>query len=269
MDESDKPFKTVDIVPLVMIAVLSDVADLATDLIVAVPVVGQVAYIGNTFLISPIVWGTIQGWFLWKVGFGAPGLINVAGGIGNVIGLPGSETASVLIAIYLANHRWAAALATKAMPGGVVGKVTAKVGTAGAEVGAPAAGAGKTAAATKERAPATGIETAGEAAEVGARGAEGAAAGERAGEITEATFGAEAPGEVKELEAVKKPMEEPPEPELKPEGGDETPGKVLKFTKRTPEPEQGRGEGEGQGGLVDLRGNDVDLRKQGQERKVA
>lgn len=107
MDENtnDKPFDTVSIVLLVIIAGGSDVADAVTLLIAAVPVIGQIAYLGNAFLISPIVWATIQLWFIIKLrSFGVSGLLNLAGGIGNIIGIPASQTVTVAIAIFLANN---------------------------------------------------------------------------------------------------------------------------------------------------------------------
>lgn len=123
--DKEKPFDTVAIVLLVMIAGLSDVADLITYALFAVPVVGQVIYVFNAFLISPIVWAIIQFWFIMKVGFGAPGLINLAGGIGNVIGIPGSQTLTVLIAVWLANNPAARKIATAVSPAAAAGKAAA------------------------------------------------------------------------------------------------------------------------------------------------
>lgn len=101
---NNKPFDTVSIVLLVMVAGLSDAVNAVVILIAAVPAIGQVAYLGNMFLVSPLVWATIQLWFIMKVGFGSHGLVNVAGGILNVIGIPGGQTGTVIVAIYLANN---------------------------------------------------------------------------------------------------------------------------------------------------------------------
>ncbi len=153
MAEQEKPFGTVDIVFLVMIAGLSDVADLITDLVFAVPVVGQAIYLVNAFLISPLVWATIQFWFIMKVGFGAPGLVNLAGGVGNIIGIPGSETLTVIIAIQIANHPKAAAIASAVSPAGVAGTAGKAAAAEGAATTASAEARAAKAAVAAEEAP--------------------------------------------------------------------------------------------------------------------
>lgn len=113
--EAEKPFDTVAIILLIFIAGTSDAADLVSVLIFPVPAIGQIVYFGNAFLISPLTWATIQLWFIMKIGFsGRVGLLNLAGGIGNVIGIPGSETTTVIIATWLANHPKATAVAQMA-----------------------------------------------------------------------------------------------------------------------------------------------------------
>lgn len=129
--DKEKPFDIVAIVFLVMIAGLSDVADLITGALFAVPVVGQVIYVFNAFLISPIVWAIIQIWFIMKVGFGAPGLVNLAGGIGNIIGIPGSQTLTVLIAVWLANNPTARKIATAVSVGRGAGAAAGKTAAVG------------------------------------------------------------------------------------------------------------------------------------------
>ena len=48
MDENkEKPFDTVSIVLVLMVAVASDAADLITDLGAAIPVIGQILFLGN------------------------------------------------------------------------------------------------------------------------------------------------------------------------------------------------------------------------------
>ncbi len=111
MDENqkqEKPFDTVAIVLLLLVAGISDIADLFTDLIAPVPVIGQVVYFFNSFLISPLTWAIIQGWFIMKVGLsGRSGIIagvsNLLGGLGNIANIPGSETVTTIIAIFAAN----------------------------------------------------------------------------------------------------------------------------------------------------------------------
>jgi hypothetical protein len=138
-EEKEKPFGAVDIVLLVFVAGLSDIADLITDLLFPVPVLGQVVYVANAFFVSPLVWATIQLWFIMKVGFGAPGLVNLAGGIGNVIGIPGSQTVTVIIATLLANNPKAAAIASAASVAGAA--KTAAAGGQAAAAGEKAVGA--------------------------------------------------------------------------------------------------------------------------------
>src|SRR3989344_3462012 len=102
--KDEKPFDAVAIILLIFVAGTSDSADLVTALILPVPALGQIAYFANIFLISPLTWATIQLWFIMKIGFsGRVGLLNLAGGIGNMIGIPASETGTVLVAIWFAN----------------------------------------------------------------------------------------------------------------------------------------------------------------------
>lgn len=103
--DNEKPFDTVSIVLLVLIAGMSDVADLVTDLVAAIPVIGQIIYLGNSFLVSPIVWAILQGTFIMKTGgFRASSLVVAGGGLGNMINIPGSETITTIIAIVMANN---------------------------------------------------------------------------------------------------------------------------------------------------------------------
>ncbi|KKW45801.1 MAG: hypothetical protein A3A43_01285 [Candidatus Liptonbacteria bacterium RIFCSPLOWO2_01_FULL_56_20] len=214
MEEEQKPFGTVDKVFLFMIAGLSDVADLISVFAFPVPVIGQVIYLANAFFISPLVWAVIQFWFFARVGFGGPGLISVAGGLGNMIGIPGSETLSVAIAVSLANHPKASALAGLTMGAGVGVAAARTAGAAAVEAGGTAARAGAAAA-----------ETGGAAA----RGAGAAETGTKLGAAEEAREGVGAAGKISEesfgikkepWERVEELMKNLPEPE-QPKEGDE------------------------------------------------
>jgi len=145
---AEKPFDVVLIVLLMLLALTSDISDAVTVLIAAVPVVGQIAYFGNMLLISPIVWALIQGTFVMKLGlFGRAGVINMAGGIANFFGIPGT-TITTGIAIFVANHPRLAAVAETvgavAATGGAAAPATAGAAGAagGAAAGKAAAGAG-------------------------------------------------------------------------------------------------------------------------------
>ncbi len=104
MYEQEKPFDTASIVLLLLVAGFSDIADLATDLIFPVPIIGQVVFVFNSLVVSPIVWAIIQFSFIMKTGMGRASLVAVAGGLGNIANIPGSETVTTLIAISIANN---------------------------------------------------------------------------------------------------------------------------------------------------------------------
>lgn len=231
MDEEpkEKLFQTVDIVILMLITVPKDISTLFADLIVAVPVVGQVYFFLDK-LFTGIVWAIIQIYFFWKTrSFGRPGLVNVIGGLFTTAGLPGAETISTGIAIYLANHPEVIETATKVV--GVAAVTVATGGAGGAAVagakatGAAGGGAGIAAGAAKATGGATGSVT-GTAAGTGKTGAmarEGTATGSKTG----AAAGKEVPPEA--LGGQKEPMErikdellqETPQTPAKKEGGEE------------------------------------------------
>ena len=212
--EKEKPIDTVSIVLLILISLTSDISDLVTDLIAAVPVIGQIVYLGNSLLISPITWIIIQVWFIMKVGLtGRKGLItgvsNLLGGLGNMANLPGSETIMTTIAIVAANHGEAVSALAGAKGGGAAALAKQpRIATAGATAtGEP--GAGGAVAAT-----AGGRET--------ALGARVATAGEAEAETAAAPMPGLAPSGVSEqafgvqkepLEKLKEVMEKIPEPE--------------------------------------------------------
>lgn len=103
-DKQEKPFDTVSIVVLVMISLMSDGADLVAVMGMAIPVVGQILYFGNSMVISPIAWTILQGTILYKTGgFKASSLIALLGGVGNVANVPGSATSTTIWAILQAN----------------------------------------------------------------------------------------------------------------------------------------------------------------------
>ncbi len=124
MDEQKKPFDTTSIVLLLLVAGVSDIADLATDLLFPVPVIGQIVFVGNSLVVSPIVWAIIQLSFIIKTGAGRASLVAVAGGLGNIANIPGSETVTTIIAIAIANNPKLSEVAT------VVGKKIGKDGNA-------------------------------------------------------------------------------------------------------------------------------------------
>lgn len=222
---AEKPFDTVLIVLLLEIAVLSDVGDLATDLVAAVPVIGQVIYFGNSFLVSPIVWAILQGIFVMKTGgFKASSLVVMGGGLGNVINIPGSETITTIIAIVMANHpklAGAAAQVGLAAATGGAGAVAGKAAAAGGKV----AGAVEKGAAAGMRAEAVSAERA--AAEAKPERALGTKPSERpTAEAKEA--GAEAEG----IPAA----EGPPTPEVSEEAMGVEPTPFEKLQKLTTEP---------------------------------
>lgn len=219
MDEDqkeEKPIDTVSIVLLILISLTSDISDLVTDLIAAVPVVGQIVYLGNSFLISPITWIIIQGWFIMKVGLsGRKGLItgvsNLLGGLGNIANLPGSETIMTTIAIVAANHGEVVG-ALAGATGGPTAALLAKhpkIATAAATVGGGPAAGGVVA-------TTTGRETAMDARVATTGGAETeTAAAPRPGlapsQVSEEAFGVQK----EPLEKLKEVMEKIPEPEEK------------------------------------------------------
>jgi len=104
MADQEKPFDTASIVLLLLVAGSSDIADLATVLIFPVPILGQIVFVFNSLVVSPIVWATIQFSFIMKTGMGRASLVVVAGGLGNIANIPGSETVTTLLAISIANN---------------------------------------------------------------------------------------------------------------------------------------------------------------------
>ncbi len=221
MNDKEKPFDTVSTVFLLMISALSDIADLFTDLIFPVPVIGQVIFIGNSFIFSPIIWAIIQFSFIMKTGVSKTALIPVIGGLGNIANIPGSETVTTVIAITLANR---SALA------GIVAAPAAKV-----------AGAAREVAVVRET-------------------AEGAAAAERGGAAARRTAaereelaGAEEAGAPAEI-----PTAAPPK-EISPEEMGEEPEPMEKLQKRLLEETPAAASADEEGVYVD--GDEIDLRK--------
>lgn len=181
--KKEKPFDTVSIVFVMLVAAISDISDLFTGLIAGVPYIGQAIYLMNSLLVSPFTWVIIQGWFIMKVGLtGRKGLLtgmsNLLGGLGNTANIPGSETITTAIAIIVANHEelavGAALVATTVATGGAAAPVAAsRIGATATRAGATAARAGTAAAKTGV---AAGEGVAG-AEQAGVRGTEKAAEG--------------------------------------------------------------------------------------------
>ncbi|MDO8664671.1 MAG: hypothetical protein Q7K44_03975 [Candidatus Liptonbacteria bacterium] len=154
MADQEKPFDTTSIVLLLLVAGFSDIADLATDLIFPVPIIGQIVFVFNSLVVSPIVWAIIQFSFIMKTGMGRASLVAVAGGLGNIANIPGSETVTTLLAIAIANNpkvSEAASLVSKA--GGKGGAASKKAtGTGAKEAGAATEAETKVAGTTGRRA---------------------------------------------------------------------------------------------------------------------
>lgn len=221
MNDQEKPFDTVSIVFLLMISALSDVTDLFTDLILPVPIIGQIIFIFNSFVISPIIWAIIQFSFIMKTGASKTALIPVIGGLGNIANIPGSETVTTVIAITLANR-------------------SALAGIAAAPAAKLAGAARETAAVTKT--------------------AEGAAAAEKGGLAARRTAAAEREelARVQETEEAQAEMPEAaPRKEVSPEALGEEPEPMEKLQKRLLEETPAANDEEG----VYVDGDEVDLRK--------
>ncbi len=160
--EQEKPFDIVLIVFLMIVAVISDVSDILSD-VLSLGTFG-IPYVLNTFLISPISWAVIQGTFIMKLGFvggagsrvAAANITAALGGILNEANIPiFPETITTAIGIWMANHPKAAAVA--AVAAGGAGALEAGVAEAGAAetAVAEASAAGKIV--TEEEAIASGI----------------------------------------------------------------------------------------------------------------
>jgi hypothetical protein len=100
MDEQEKPFDTVSIAILMIVAIANDIAEIIADLI-AIPLAGvdEIIMEPIDFLIDAIV----TTWFFMKCGLGAPALAQVLDDVLESIGVPG-RTICVGFGIYLANH---------------------------------------------------------------------------------------------------------------------------------------------------------------------
>ncbi len=222
MNDKEKPFDTVSTVFLLMISALSDIADLFTDLIFPVPVIGQVIFIGNSFIFSPIIWAIIQFSFIMKTGVSKTALIPVIGGLGNIANIPGSETVTTVIAITLANR---SALA------GIAAAPAAKV-----------AGIAREAAVVRET-------------------TEGAAAAEKGGAAARRTAapGREELGGAEEAELPAEIPTAAPPKEISPEELGEEPEPMEKLQKRLLEETPADASADEEGVYVD--GDEIDLRK--------
>lgn len=161
MDEKEKPFDTVSIVILVLLALGNDGAEIFFDLLAAT-VVG----LPGEAIMEPInlgMDGIFTFWFFAKCGFGGPAMIQIADDVLSLVGIPG-RTICVVAGILIANNPKLAAVAeiagAAALTGGA-GAVAAEAGET-AEVGAVAAEsatAGTAAGAEVAKAETTVVET--------------------------------------------------------------------------------------------------------------
>jgi hypothetical protein len=122
-DESqkqEKPFDTVSIVLMLMLAIADDATTIVADLSLAIPIVGVVA-LGLSKMTEFVVWAILQSWFVLKLhSFGKPGIANLVGGLLSGAGIP-ATTITTIVAIYMANHPKLAAIADVASGKGVGG----------------------------------------------------------------------------------------------------------------------------------------------------
>lgn len=203
MDEREKIFSIVDWVLLLTIAGISDSANAAAILIFPTPVVGQVVLTGKEYLVSPITYAIIQGWFIMKTHGGRTSigtftkLLPVFGGLGNFATIPGIEIITTAFAMWMADHPKVAGVAAIAGAAALTGGVGAAAGAgeAGAAAGAAAeaetaVGAGA-AAARAETGVATQVEANATNVEAGA--------GEEASDAAKKEIAPEALGGQKEI----------------------------------------------------------------------
>jgi hypothetical protein len=103
-EKGKKKFNQVEIIVAVMIAFGSDLLLLAVDIITPIPIVGWAAAVVIR-VIELLLWFSMQTWFFMKMGFfGRIGVMQAAGGIVSVIGIPFVRTGTVISSIYMANH---------------------------------------------------------------------------------------------------------------------------------------------------------------------
>ncbi len=98
MDEAEKKFELPLAIILLMLTGISDIGDLAADLIFGIPVVGQVVWIGAK-IFSLLVWGIIQTVLFFK---GERGLWFFVGSIVDTV-VPFAQTITLAITIFIAN----------------------------------------------------------------------------------------------------------------------------------------------------------------------
>jgi hypothetical protein len=155
MEEQEKPFDTVSIVILVMLALGNDGAEIFFDLLAAT-VIG----LPGEAIMEPInlgMDGIFTFWFFAKCGFGGPSIIQVADDLLELVGIPG-RTICVVAGILIANNPKLAAVAEMAGAGALTGGAGA-VATEAGEAGAAAEGAATAAKGTEAAAKAeSGVE---------------------------------------------------------------------------------------------------------------
>lgn len=198
-EKSKKPFSVVDITFLLIVALMNDAFTVFAALIFLVPGIGQIVG-GLAELFNVFIWAIITFWFIIRLrSFGAPVLLQTAGGVAEFFGVPG-RTATVLAGIVIGNNPKLATAAALAS-------------------GAAAAGAATRAGATTTRT--AGAATRASSAEEAFAGRKVAAGGGQtsAGVARETTK----TGERTPIEKIRETMEKIPEPEEKRriEDGDE------------------------------------------------
>ena len=229
----EEKISTVEIIILVLIVSLNSLFKVVADFCNLIPIIGQVIFmLAEAY--SVFAWAAVIIYFIIKLGaFGTIGMVITVGGVLDMLGLPVGLAACTLIAIYLANHPEAAAVAQMATgkPGAAAGKEIAGAGVAAEKAGAAAARA-ETAGAKALSETGMGGERIAQAETAASRagtaetaeGVEGKISQRPAGEerpVTEENLGAQE----EPIDKLRKLLEEMPEPEAKPEAeeeGDET-----------------------------------------------
>jgi hypothetical protein len=196
MDDAKK-FNEAEIVIALLLVTFESVFKFVADIVFAVPVIGQIIF-GFSELYTVITSAIILFWFVFKLGtFGYVGIMTVAGGALDFLGIPVGLATGTIAAIFLTNHPKIAKVEELAV--GAAAVVATGGAAAAAEGAAAGAGAGAAAAAEAGAAAAEVGATAAEAGGLGAAAAEGAAGAESAAGAAE---GAEAPGAAIKPEAL-------------------------------------------------------------------
>jgi len=207
-EETEKKVSLVETIYLLIIVSINSAAKIVADLVVGVPVIGEIVFMFADFF-TIIAWAVVLLFFVIKLGaFGAVGIAQTIGGILDMLGIPVGLLGSTILGIYLANHPKVAAVAQLATGKGAAsaeGKVAGEA--ASAEKAAQAGTAGEHAAEG-----AAGSKATENAASRGAQTTEGApgktpesGTSQEKPQVTEEAFGIEKDP----LEKMKELMEQP------------------------------------------------------------